>query len=103
MKYTELDGQIDYENGIPFCRKGDAYARGYFDKYTNDDLRETRKMKRKNDGRKDYKNGAEFKSKDTEYDEAFGMGHQEKLLREGKFNPPNIDEFFIAELGRKAQ
>jgi hypothetical protein len=51
MKYTEVDGRIDYENGLPYRNKGQAHARGYYDKYTDENLKEVLKneKKRRND------------------------------------------------------
>ena len=50
-KFTELDGRLDCENGLPYCNKGQAHARGYYNKYTDEELKEVLKheKKRRND------------------------------------------------------
>ena len=46
-KFTEIDGRFDFENGINYRGNGQAYARGFYDKYTDKDLKEVLNEKRR--------------------------------------------------------
>jgi len=47
-KFTEIDGRFDFENGITYRGNGQAYARGFYEKYTDKDLKEVLNEKRRN-------------------------------------------------------
>ncbi len=46
-KFTEIDGRFDFENGITYRGKGQAYARGFYEKYTDEELKEVLKNEKK--------------------------------------------------------
>ena len=46
-KFTETDGRFDFENGITYRGKGQAYARGFYEKYTDKDLKEVLKNEKR--------------------------------------------------------